>query len=212
MDVISIEEALTEAPIVAILRGLEPERAGEIGGVLYEVGIRVIEVPLNSPDPLRSIATLSENLGDRAVVGAGTVLSAQAVREVDRAGGRLIVSPNSDERVIAETGRLALTSMPGIFTPTEAFRALEAGADYLKLFPGDAIRPKVVGALKAVLPPETGIVVTGGVGLDNIADYFAAGAAGVAIGSSIFKPGKPAARIGEDAAALVAAWRTCKAA
>ncbi|WP_319024943.1 2-dehydro-3-deoxy-6-phosphogalactonate aldolase [Nisaea sediminum] len=212
MKVITFEQALEEAPVVAILRGLEPEQAGAVGAALFEAGIRVIEVPLNSPRPLQSIAMLAKALGDRTVIGAGTVLSAQAVRDVDRAGGRLIVSPNTDERVIAETTDLGLISMPGFFTPTEAFQALEAGADYLKLFPGDAVQPKVVGALRAVLPPEAGIVVTGGVGIGNIADFFAAGAKAVAVGSSIFKPGKPVEHIGADAADLIAAWKMGKAA
>ncbi|WP_420406339.1 2-dehydro-3-deoxy-6-phosphogalactonate aldolase [Nisaea sp.] len=207
---ITIEEALGEAPVIAILRGLEPEHAETVGAALFAAGIRVIEVPLNSPRPLQSIALLVKALGDRAVIGAGTVLSAQAVRDVDRAGGRLVVSPNTDERVIAESKSLGLISMPGFFTPTEAFQALEAGSDYLKLFPGDAVQPKVVGALRAVLPPEAGIVVTGGVGLGNIAAFFAAGASAVAVGSSIFKPGKPVARIEADAADLLAAWKTGK--
>ncbi|WP_323796473.1 2-dehydro-3-deoxy-6-phosphogalactonate aldolase [Nisaea sp.] len=204
---ISIEEALSVCPIVAILRGLEPERAEEIGQALFDAGIRVIEVPLNSPQPFESIASLARLLGDRAVIGAGTVLTDEDVRAVAAAGGRLVVSPNTDRRVIDETKRCGLISMPGFFTPTEAFQALAAGADYLKLFPGDAIEPKIVGALRAVLPPDRGIVVTGGVGLDNIADFFAAGARAVAVGSSIFKPGKPVDRIGADAAALIAAWR-----
>jgi len=210
--VITIGDALEEAPVIAILRGLEPEHASAVGAALFAAGIRVIEVPLNSPRPLESIATLAEALGERAVIGAGTVLSAEAVREVARAGGRLIVSPNTDAQVIAESRNRGLISMPGFFTPTEAFQALKAGADYLKLFPGDAVEPKIVGALRAVLPPETGIVVTGGVGLGNIAAFFAAGAKAVAVGSSIFKPGKPVERIAADAADLIAAWKTGKAA
>lgn len=209
---ITIGDALEEAPVIAILRGLEPEHASAVGAALFAAGIRVIEVPLNSPRPLESIATLAEALGERAVIGAGTVLSAEAVREVARAGGRLIVSPNTDAQVIAESRNRGLISMPGFFTPTEAFQALKAGADYLKLFPGDAVEPKIVGALRAVLPPETGIVVTGGVGLGNIAAFFAAGAKAVAVGSSIFKPGKPVERIAADAADLIAAWKTGKAA
>lgn len=204
---ISIEEALTACPVIAILRGLEPERVGEIGQALFDAGIRVIEVPLNSPQPFESITSLAQRLGEHAVIGAGTVLTDEDVRAVAAAGGRLIVSPNTDTRVIDETKWCGLVSMPGFFTPTEAFQALAAGADYLKLFPGDAIQPKIVGALRAVLPPDRGIVVTGGVGLDNISDFFAAGAKAVAVGSSIFKPGKPVARIGADAAALIAAWR-----
>jgi 2-dehydro-3-deoxyphosphogalactonate aldolase len=128
-NVITFEEALEAAPVVAILRGLEPEQADAVGAVLFEAGIRIIEVPLNSPRPLQSIAMLAKALGERAVIGAGTVLSAQAVRDVDRAGGRLIVAPNTDERVIAETKKLGLVSLPGFFTPTEAFQALVAGAD-----------------------------------------------------------------------------------
>lgn len=204
---ISIEEALSACPIVAILRGLEPERAEEIGYALFDAGIRVIEVPLNSPLPFESIACLARHFGDRSVIGAGTVLTDEDVRAVAAAGGRLVVSPNTDARVIDETKSRSLISMPGFFTPTEAFQALAAGADYLKLFPGDAIQPKVVGALRAVLPPDRGIVVTGGVGLDNIATFFDVGARAVAVGSSIFKPGKPVDLIKADASALIAAWR-----
>lgn len=204
---IDIEDALGTCPIVAILRGLEPECAEEVGQTLFDAGIRVIEVPLNSPQPFESIASLARLLGGRAVIGAGTVLTDDDVRAVAAAGGRLVVSPNTDTRVIDETKWCGLISMPGFFTPTEAFQALAAGADYLKLFPGDAIQPKIVGALRAVLPPDRGIVVTGGVGLDNIAEFFAAGARAVAVGSSIFKPGKPVEQIGADAAALIAAWR-----
>ncbi|MEQ8331894.1 2-dehydro-3-deoxy-6-phosphogalactonate aldolase [Nisaea sp.] len=204
---ISIEEALSVCPIVAILRGLEPERAEEIGQALFDAGIRVIEVPLNSPLPFESIACLARHFGSRAVIGAGTVLTDEDVRAVAAAGGRLVVSPNTDARVIDETKSRGLISMPGFFTPTEAFQALAAGADYLKLFPGDAIQPKIVGALRAVLPPDRGIVVTGGVGLENIAALFAAGARAVAVGSSIFKQGKPVDLIKADASALIAAWR-----
>lgn len=203
-------EALAEVPIVAILRGLEPERAVEVGEALWAAGIRIIEVPLNSPYPLRSISALAEAFEGRAVIGAGTVLSTEDVRAVSSAGGQLIVSPNTDGRVIAESKRLGLVSMPGFFTPTEAFQALEAGADLLKLFPGDAIRPKIVGALRAVLPPDKGIVVTGGVDRENIVAFFEAGAKAVAIGSAIFKPGKPIDDIALGARTLIAAWRAGK--
>lgn len=203
----AFDDAIAAAPVVAILRGLEPERAVDVGAALVEAGIRVIEVPLNSPRPIASIAALAHALAGRAVVGAGTVLSPEEATAVADAGGMLIVSPNTDATVIAATKRLGLISMPGFFTPTEAFRAIATGADYLKLFPADAIQPKVVGALKAVLPAGKGIVVTGGVGNGNIGEHFAAGAVAVAVGSSIFKPGKPVEAIAADAAALLDGWR-----
>lgn len=203
----SFEQALTEMPIIAILRGLEPERALKVGDALTNAGIRIIEVPLNSPEPLKSIAALADAFAGQAAIGAGTVLQPAEVGAVADAGGTLIVSPNTDPRVIAETKAHGLVSMPGFFTPTEAFQAIEAGADYLKLFPGDAIQPKIVGALRAVLPPEKGIVVTGGVDRQNIAAFLAAGARAVAVGSSIFRPGKAIEQIATDAAALVRAWR-----
>jgi len=199
--------AMRELPLVAILRGLKPEEAPAIGDVLVEAGFRLIEVPLNSPRPLDSIAALRARFPD-AVVGAGTVLKAVEVRDVASAGGELIVAPNFDREVVEETVRLGLASLPGIMTPTEAFAALKAGAHGLKLFPAELASPAVVKALLAVLPKGTPLIPVGGIGAHNLAAWRAAGAAGFGLGSSLYKPGDDAATVRAKAAAIVSAWRT----
>ena len=198
--------AMGELPLVAILRGLKPEEAADIGDVLVEAGFRLIEVPLNSPWPLDSIATLRRRF-PQALVGAGTVLSAADVRDVASAGGELVVAPNFDRDVVAETLRLGMTSLPGILTPTEAFDALGAGAHGLKLFPAELASPAVVKALLAVLPKGTPLIPVGGIGADNLAAWRAAGAAGFGLGSSLYKPGDDAATVRLKAAAIVSAFR-----
>ena len=198
--------AMGELPLVAILRGLKPEEAADIGDVLVEAGFRLIEVPLNSPWPLDSIATLRRRF-PQALVGAGTVLSAADVRDVASAGGELVVAPNFDRDVVAETLRLGMTSLPGILTPTEAFAALGAGAHGLKLFPAELASPAVVKALLAVLPKGTPLIPVGGIGADNLAAWRAAGAAGFGLGSSLYKPGDDAATVRLKAAAIVSAFR-----
>ena len=199
----SLTTALTQCPFVAILRGVRPDEVAEVGAVLIAAGFTMIEVPLNSPDPLRSISVLAERFGDSTLIGAGTVIEVEDVARVAEAGGRMIISPNANPAVIAETKRLDLLSLPGICTPTEAFRALAAGADALKLFPAEALPPPVVKALTAVLPKSVALLPVGGIGADNIADYLGAGAAGFGIGSSLYKPGKPLADIARDAAAFI---------
>ena len=198
--------AMGELPLVAILRGLTPEEAPAIGDVLVEAGFRLIEVPLNSPQPLDSIAALRKRFPD-AVIGAGTVLTAVAVREVALAGGELVVAPNFERDVVEETVRLGLASLPGVMTPTEAFAALKAGAHGLKLFPAELASPAVVKALLAVLPKGTPLIPVGGIGADNMAAWRAAGAAGFGLGSSLYKPGDDAAAVKLKAAAILAAWR-----
>lgn len=198
--------AMGELPLVAILRGLTPEEAPAIGDVLVEAGFRLIEVPLNSPQPLDSIAALRKRFPD-AVIGAGTVLTAVAVRDVASAGGELVVAPNFDPEVVVETVRLGLASLPGVMTPTEAFAALKAGAHGLKLFPAELASPAVVKALLAVLPKGTPLIPVGGIGADNMAAWRAAGAAGFGLGSSLYKPGDDAAAVKLKAAAILAAWR-----
>ena len=198
--------AMGELPLVAILRGLKPEEAADIGDVLVEAGFRLIEVPLNSPQPLDSIAILRRRF-PQALVGAGTVLSAADVRDVASAGGELVVAPNFDRDVVAETLRLGMTSLPGILTPTEAFAALGAGAHGLKLFPAELASPAVVKALLAVLPKGTPLIPVGGIGADNLAAWRAAGAAGFGLGSSLYKPGDDAATVRLKAAAIVSAFR-----
>jgi 2-dehydro-3-deoxyphosphogalactonate aldolase len=193
-------------PLIAILRGLTPPEAPAIAQALVDAGIDRIEVPLNSPDPLESIATIAAAHGDRALIGAGTVLGVAEVDAVAEAGGRLIVSPNCDAGVIARTRARGMESWPGIFTPTEAFAALAAGATGLKLFPGSMAGPGGLKAMHAVLPPGTQVFAVGGAGPDNFAEWCAAGADGFGIGSALYKPGMSAAEVGATARAIVAAF------
>lgn len=190
--------AFARLPLVAILRGLRPEEALPVGQALVDAGFRLLEVPLNSPDPIQSIALMASHFPD-AVVGAGTVLTTQQVREVHAAGGQMVVSPNFNEAVVRETRRLGLVSLPGILTPTEAFAALAAGAHALKLFPAELASPAVVKALLAVLPEGTRILPVGGIGAGNRGPWHAAGAAGFGIGSSLFTPGKSPQDVARDA-------------
>ena len=201
----TFEAALRQLPLVAILRGLTPAEAPAVGDALIEAGFRLLEVPLNSPDPLESIALLRARCPD-ALVGAGTVLTVRQVDEVREAGGELIVSPNFDAAVVAETARRGLVSLPGVATPSEAFGALAAGASGLKLFPAEAASPAVAKAWLAVLPRGTRLMPVGGIGPCDMAAWRAAGATGFGIGSALYKPGKSAAAVGEDARAFVAAW------
>lgn len=198
--------ALGALPLVAILRGLTADQAPEVGGALIDAGFSVIEVPLNSPDPLRSIANLAEKYGDQALIGAGTVLSADDIRGVVDAGGRLIVSPNFDATVIGASRAHGAACIPGVATPTEAFAALAAGADALKLFPGELLPPKAVKAWRAVLPAETRLLPVGGIVPESMASYVAAGADGFGLGSALFKPGMTVADVAANARAFVAAW------
>ena len=195
----TLDDALLKMPLIAILRGMAPPEAADMGKALVDAGFTIMEVPLNSPDPFASIATLHEAYGDTAIVGAGTVLHAEDVARVADAGGRIVVSPNFDADVVRATKRCGLISVPGVLTPTEAFQALDAGADALKLFPGDLLTPKVVGAMRAVLPPEVAVVVTGGVSVDNAAAWLAGGATGLGIGSALYKKGKTVEEVAADA-------------
>jgi 2-dehydro-3-deoxyphosphogalactonate aldolase len=199
---------LARMPIVAILRGVRPHEAADIGQALVAAGIRIIEVPLNSPTPYESVAALAQAVaqGD-GMIGAGTVLTAQEAVLVAEAGGRLIVSPNMDARVIRETKRLGLVSAPGVMTPTEAFAALEAGADVLKLFPGELVPPSAVKAMRAVLPRQVKALVVGGVHADNVEAYVQAGAAGFGIGSALYSPGVTPEDVHARALKLVRAVR-----
>ena len=181
---------LAECPLVAIIRGVTPGEAVAIGEVLYEEGIRIIEVPLNSPDPLESIRLIAGALGDRALVGAGTVLDPADVRRVAEAGGRLIISPNTYTPVLEATVAAGLVSMPGYFTPSEAFEAVRAGAHSLKLFPAEAASPAVVKGQLAVLPKHIPLLVVGGITPGNMRPYLEAGAKGFGLGSGLYKPGQ----------------------
>ena len=199
------DRLFAKCPLIAILRGIRPDEAGAIGEALVEGGIRIIEVPLNSPDPLNSIARLSGRLEGRALVGAGTVLGAGQIEPIRAAGGRLIVSPSTNTAVIAATVAAGLVSCPGYFTPSEAFAALEAGAHALKLFPAEAASPAVVRAQRAVLPKDLRLIVVGGVGPESMAPWFAAGADGFGLGSGIYTPGQTPAETLVKARAFQAA-------
>lgn len=201
------DAAFARCPLVAILRGLTPDEAMPVGEALVAAGIALIEVPLNSPQPLDSIARLAAGLGDRAVVGAGTVIDPRSVDAVEAAGGALIVSPNADPAVIARAATAGLIAVPGIATPTEAFAALAAGAAALKLFPAEASSPAALKAMRAVLPPGTPVLPVGGVAVDGMSAWVKAGAAGFGIGSALYRPGLSAAQVGDNARAFVAAWR-----
>lgn len=193
-------------PLVAILRGLTPDEAPAIGAALTESGFGLIEVPLNSPQPLDSIAQIAAAF-PQALVGAGTVLTTEQVGAVHACGGQLIVSPNFDADVVREAVRLGMVCLPGIATPTEAFAALQAGAHGLKLFPAEAASPAVLKAMLAVLPAGTLMVPVGGISPLNMAPWLAAGALGFGLGSALYRPGKSAAAVRQDAAAFVAAYR-----
>jgi 2-dehydro-3-deoxyphosphogalactonate aldolase len=200
------QTAMRDLPLVAILRGLTPAEAPIIGDALVEIGFQLLEVRLNSPQPLESIALLQARF-PQALVGAGTVLRAQDVREVAAVGGELIVAPNFNLEVVAEATRLRLASLPSVMTPTEAFGALAAGATGLKLFPAEMASPSVVKALLAVLPPGTKLIPVGGISAGNIPAWRAAGGAGFGLGSSLFRPGDDVPTVQRKASALVAAYR-----
>lgn len=210
MNLLTRFQALqAQLPLIAILRGLQPAEAVEVGAALHAGGFGLWEVPLNSPDPLRSIAAMRAAYPD-VLVGAGTVLTAQQVRDVHAAGGQLIISPNCNPAVIDESVKLGLISLPGVLTPTEAFTALAHGAHGLKIFPAELASPAVVKALLAVLPQDTGIYPVGGISPDNMVPWLEAGAAGFGIGSSLFKPGKTAAQVAAAAQAFANNYRALR--
>jgi 2-dehydro-3-deoxyphosphogalactonate aldolase len=194
-----------DCPLVAILRGIRPEEAVEIAETLYAAGFHMIEVPLNSPEPMDSIAAISEAMGGRALVGAGTVLDVASVRAVAAAGGRLIVMPHADAAVVRAAKSAGLLAVPGFATPTEAFAMLAAGADALKLFPAEANPPAVLKAMRAVIPAEVPVLPVGGITPERMADYFTAGANGFGLGSALYKPGMSAAEVAANAEAFMAA-------
>ena len=198
-------------PLIAILRGLTPSEAPGIGAALVESGITTIEVPMNSPDPLESISILARKFGDRVLIGAGTVLTVAQVDAVADAGGKLIVSPNCNPDVIRHTKLRGLQSWPGVFTPTEAFAALDAGADGLKLFPGAMAGTAGLSAMRAILPKGCLVYAVGGAGPDNFDQWIAASADGFGIGSAMYKPGMSAAEVAARSEAIIAAYRKAAA-
>lgn len=202
---------LARLPLIAILRGVTPEEVAPIGAALVEAGFAIIEVPLNSPHPLESIAVLARTLGDVALVGAGTVMTPGQVAEVAAAGGRLIVMPHGDAAVIRAARLAGLACTPGIATPTEGFAALAAGADALKLFPAELLAPPVLKAMRAVFPPDTLFLPVGGITPDNMGGFLRAGAAGFGLGSALYKPGAGAEEVARNARAFVTAWRRLQA-
>jgi len=196
-----------ECPLVAIIRGVTPQDAEATASAIFEGGIRIIEVPLNSPRPFDSIEIIAKAFGHRALVGAGTVLNTADVQRVQAVGGRLIVAPNMNEDVIRATADAGMVSSPGVFTPTEAFAAITAGAHALKLFPAEAASPAVVKAQKAVLPKDVPLIVVGGVRVDNVAEWLEAGADGFGLGSGLYKPGQDPQVTLEQAKAFASAVR-----
>ena len=202
----ALAQALAQLPLIAILRGLTPAEAPAIGQALVDSGFAIIEVPLNSPEPLHSIAALTRQF-PQTLIGAGTVLNAQQVKDVHAAGGRLVVAPNFSPAVVAQTLALNMVVLPGVATPTEAFAALDAGAHGLKLFPAEMISPATVKALRAVLPKSAALMPVGGITPDNMAAYRTAGASGFGLGSALYAPGRNAELVRSAAQNFVNAFR-----
>jgi 2-dehydro-3-deoxyphosphogalactonate aldolase len=199
-----LRQYLGECPLIAIVRGVTPDEAEAIGDAIYDSGIRIIEVPLNSPEPLRSIERLSQRLGEHVLVGGGTVLTPENVGRVRDAGGRIVVSPNADTSVIAATVAAGMISCPGYFTPSEAFAAIAAGATGLKLFPAEGASAEVLKAQLAVIPKDVPLLVVGGIKPDNMRPWVDAGASGFGLGGGLYQPGQSAAETLEKARAYVA--------
>jgi 2-dehydro-3-deoxyphosphogalactonate aldolase len=200
-------DALKQCNLIAILRGITPDEAEPIGEALIEAGWRIIEVPLNSPDPLKSIERLQKRFGDQALIGAGTVLTPAQVADVAATGANVIISPNANLSVIEASVARGMVSLPGVATPTEAFAAIGAGATGVKAFPAEAIPPHVIKAWKAVLPKEIPVLAVGGVTPDNMKAFAEAGAAGFGIGGSIYKPGSDVATVAAKAKQFIEAMR-----
>ena len=205
----TIDETLAAGapPVVAILRGIRPDEAVSVAAALVDAGIRLVEVPLNSPDPFASIAAIQQAFGDVTLVGAGTVLDVPSVDRLADTGARIMVTPNTDPAVIAHAVARGVEPMPGFVTPSEAFRAIEAGARRLKLFPAVALGPAYLKAIRDVLPRDVKTWAVGGTDAGNIADWIAAGAEGIGVGGALYRPGDDAATVAGKAQALVTAWR-----
>ena len=202
----ALQEHLAPLPLIAILRGVRPDEAVAIGQALVDAGFRAIEVPLNSPSPLESIAALAETFGERALIGAGTVLNPADVERIAGAGGRLVVMPHGDAAIVRAAKARGLLCVPGVATPTEAFGALAAGADALKLFPAEALPPAAVKAWRAVLPREVWLLPVGGITPERMAPYLGAGANGFGLGSALYQPGLAVAEVAARAKAFATAY------
>jgi 2-dehydro-3-deoxyphosphogalactonate aldolase len=201
---------LARSPLVAILRGIQPDEVELICSALERAGISIVEVPLNSPRPLESISILSRSFGDRMLIGAGTLTAPSQVEEVAAAGGRLIVTPHADTAIVRTAKCAGLFACPGFFNPTEAFALLDAGADALKLFPAEVLGPLMLKALRAVLPVSAIVVPVGGVDADQVAPWMAAGALGLGVGASVYRPGDDSTVVEAKARVLVSAVRACR--
>ena len=199
---------LRRCPLVAILRGIKPVEALDIASALIEADFCVIEVPLNSPEPFASIMKLSKRFGDEALIGAGTVTDPEQVAKVSDAGGKIIVMPHADERVVEAAKRFNMFALPGFATPTEAFRMIQAGADGIKLFPAEANPPRVLKALRAILPKNVPVLPVGGITTGSMREYWEAGANGFGLGSALYKPGDAAPKVAEAAAEFRTALRS----
>jgi 2-dehydro-3-deoxyphosphogalactonate aldolase len=205
----TLDELLAEGvpPVTAILRGLRPDEALDVAAALIDNGVRILEVPFNSPEPLKSIAAIVEKFGDHALIGGGTVLTVDAVEALAGAGGRLLVTPNTNPAVIARGVALGMDALPGFMTPSEAFQAIDAGARRLKLFPGASLGPSYLKAVRDVLPRDVKVWAVGGTSAETFKDWLACGCEGIGVGGALFKPGDTATQVGERAAALTTAWK-----
>ncbi len=208
----TIDDLLADGapPVVAILRGIRREEALPVAAALVDAGIRLIEVPLNSPDPFDSIRAIQDRFGDRAAIGAGTVLDPASVDTLAATGSRIMVTPNTDATIIARAVALGLEPMPGFVTPSEAFAAIGAGARRIKLFPAVALGPSYLKAIREVLPKHVRVWAVGGTGAANIGEWLGAGAEGIGVGGALYRPGDDAATVSGKATALVAAWRDAR--
>jgi 2-dehydro-3-deoxyphosphogalactonate aldolase len=209
----TIDELLAAGapPVVAILRGIRPDEALPVATALVEAGIRLIEVPLNSPDPFTSIRTIQDAFGDRAAIGAGTVLDLDGVEALAATGSRIMVTPNTDPAIIARAVALGLEPMPGFVTPSEAFAAIAAGARRIKLFPAVALGPAYLKAIGEVLPRHVRVWAVGGTGAANIGEWLAAGVEGIGVGGALYRPGDDAATVAAKAREIVTAWKSASA-
>lgn len=201
----NLNELLNKMPLVAVLRHIKPEEAIEIGQVLIDAGFLCLEVPMNSPNPCESIRLMAEAFGDKALIGAGTVVTVEQVQQVADAGGKIIIMPHTDIDIVKQSKALGLTCVPGISTPSEAYAAINAGADAIKLFPAEGNPPAVLKAMRAILPKELPVIPTGGITPEKMADYMKVGATGFGLGSALYKPGDSADVVRKKANGFVVA-------